>query len=46
MVMAQRKPTYLQKRNKDEVNKKAIVWTGSIALAVIVAMAVLLILNK
>lgn len=44
--MAQRKPTYLQKRNKNEVNKKAIVWTGSIALVVIVAMAVLLVLSK
>jgi hypothetical protein len=43
--MAQRK-SYLQKREKDTVNKKAIVWTGSIALAVIVAMAVLLILTK
>lgn len=43
--MAQRK-TYLQKRRKDAVNKKAIAWTGGIALAVIVAMTVLLIWGK
>jgi hypothetical protein len=46
IAMAQRKPTYLQKRNKDEVNKKAIIWTGSILLAIVVLMTVLLILNK
>ncbi|KIL36263.1 hypothetical protein SD70_31745 [Gordoniibacillus kamchatkensis] len=43
--MAQRK-TYLQKREKDGVNKKAIAWAGGIALAVIAAMTVLLILDK
>jgi hypothetical protein len=43
--MAQRK-TYLQKRKKDDINKKAIAWTGGIALAVIVAMTLLLILSK
>jgi hypothetical protein len=46
IAMAQRKPTYLQKRNKNEVNKKAIIWTGSILLAIVVLMTVLLILNK
>lgn len=36
----------LQRRSKDNgVNKKAIIWTGSIVAAVIVVMAVLLIVN-
>ncbi|MFC0213762.1 hypothetical protein ACFFK0_15120 [Paenibacillus chartarius] len=42
--MAQRK-TYMDKRAKDTVNKKAIIWTGAIVLALVVAMTVLLIVN-
>lgn len=43
--MAKRKPTYIQRRNKDTVNKKAIVWVGSIIGVIIVFMIVLLIWN-
>ncbi|WP_281272078.1 hypothetical protein [Paenibacillus flagellatus] len=43
--MANRKPGYLQRKPKDEVNKKAIVWVGSILGAVVVLMAVLLVWN-
>jgi hypothetical protein len=44
-AMAQRK-TYLQKRKQDDINKKAIAWTGGIALAAIVAMTLLLVFSK
>ncbi|SDO27779.1 hypothetical protein SAMN04487897_11143 [Paenibacillus sp. yr247] len=44
--MSKRKPITATRRAKDEVNKKAIIWTGSILLVVIIAMTLLLILNK
>ncbi|MEC0228983.1 hypothetical protein [Paenibacillus alba] len=44
--MSKRKPITVNRKAKDEVNKKAIIWTGSIFLVVIIAMALLLILNK
>jgi uncharacterized membrane protein YvbJ len=43
--MANRKPNYLQRKSKNEVNKKAIIWVSSIVGAIIVLMAVLLIWN-
>jgi hypothetical protein len=36
----------MQHKKKDEVNKKALIWIGSIMLAIIVAMAAMLILHK
>jgi flagellar basal body-associated protein FliL len=36
----------MQHKKKDEVNKKALIWIGSIMLAVIVIMAAMLILHK
>lgn len=43
MSSAKRKPATMKAKPKDEVNKKAIIWIGAIAAAVIVLVAVLLI---
>ncbi|BFT70559.1 MULTISPECIES: hypothetical protein [Paenibacillus] len=44
--MSKRKPTAVNRRVKEEVNKKAIIWTGAILLVVIIGMTLLLILDK
>jgi len=45
--MQRKKPTYLQQRKPQEsVNKKLIIWIGSVFVLLIIAMAVLLIFNK
>ncbi|WP_274319130.1 hypothetical protein [Paenibacillus qinlingensis] len=44
--MAKRKPVAVSRKHKNEVNMKAIYWTGSIFLVVILIMTLLLILNK
>lgn len=44
--MSKRKLSYSTRKTKDEVNKKAIIWTGSILLAIIILMTVLLIVNQ
>ncbi|WJH34507.1 hypothetical protein N6H14_32730 [Paenibacillus sp. CC-CFT747] len=41
-----RKATPVSRRAKNEVNKKAIVWAGSILAAIVILMAVLLIVNR
>lgn len=46
ILMAKRKPVTASRRQKNEVNMKAIYWTGSIFLVVILLMTLLLILNK
>lgn len=43
--MAKRKPSYLQRKQKDQVNKKAILWVGSILAAFVILMAILLVWN-
>ncbi|MHA6483680.1 hypothetical protein ACX1C1_17470 [Paenibacillus sp. strain BS8-2] len=43
MGAAKRKPATMKVKPKEEVNKKALVWIGSIVVAVIVAVSVLLI---
>jgi hypothetical protein len=44
--MSKKKLTYMQRRQKeDKVNTKAILWAGGIAIAIIIVMSVLLILN-
>jgi hypothetical protein len=45
MRMANRKPSYMQRRNKNDVKKKAIVWVASIIGAIVLLMIVLLIWN-
>ncbi len=44
--MSKRKPIMSNRRAKEEVNKKAIIWTGSILLVVIITMTLLIILDK
>lgn len=46
ILMAKRKPVAVSRKQKNEVNMKAIYWTGSIFLVVILIMTLLLILNK
>ncbi|MFD0869980.1 MULTISPECIES: hypothetical protein [Paenibacillus] len=42
-----RKPMpYSQRKTKEEVNKKAIIWAGGIFAAIVILMAVLLIVNS
>ncbi len=43
MGAAKRKPATMRVKPKEEVNKKALVWAGTIVGVVIVAVAVLLI---
>lgn len=44
--MSKRKPAIVNRKVKEEINKKAIIWTGSILLVVIIAMTVMIILDK
>jgi hypothetical protein len=44
--MQRKKPTYLQQRKpKDQVNKKLLIWVGAVFAVIIVAMTILLLLN-
>lgn len=40
-----KKQTYLQRRKKEDINKKAIIWVGSIIVALVILITVLLIWN-
>jgi hypothetical protein len=40
-----KKQGYMQRRQKEVINKKAIIWVGSIILALVILMTVLLIWN-
>lgn len=40
-----KKASYLGKNKKNEVNKKALIWIGSILGAIVILMTVLLIVN-
>ncbi|MFC5451697.1 hypothetical protein [Paenibacillus aestuarii] len=44
--MPKRKPVVATRKPKDEVNKKAIIWTASVMLLIIIVMSILLVLNK
>ncbi|MBW7477712.1 hypothetical protein K0T92_23660 [Paenibacillus oenotherae] len=47
MSQAKKKPPIMKNNKpKEEVNKKALVWIGSILLVIIIGMALLLILDK
>ncbi|MBD2872807.1 hypothetical protein [Paenibacillus arenilitoris] len=46
MSAAKRKPATMKAKQKEEVNKKALIWVGSIVGVVIVAVAVLLIVTS
>lgn len=44
--MAKKKLSYMQRRQQqDKVNTKAIMWSGGIAVAIIILVSVLLIVN-
>ncbi|MFD2117283.1 hypothetical protein [Paenibacillus yanchengensis] len=45
MSAAKRKPAPMKTKPKEEVNKKAIIWTVSLAAVLIVIIALLLILS-
>jgi hypothetical protein len=44
--MSKKKPSYLERRKQDHVNKKAILWTSGAVIVFIVLMTVLLIINR
>ncbi|MFC5653421.1 hypothetical protein ACFPYJ_30750 [Paenibacillus solisilvae] len=45
MSKAKKKPPMMKTKPKEEVNKKALLWIGSIFVAIVIVMTVLLILN-
>lgn len=45
-MVVKKKPAYMPSRNKNEANKKAIVWIGSVLTFIVVVVAVLLILDS
>ncbi|MGO4372681.1 hypothetical protein [Paenibacillus sp. YIM B09110] len=45
MSTTKRKPPVMKTKPKEEVNKKALIWIGSIAAVVVIAVAVLLIVS-
>jgi hypothetical protein len=40
------KPSYLQRKRQDGVNRKAIIWSGSVLAAIVIVMTILLIVNR
>lgn len=45
MSQAKKKPPMMKTKPKEEVNKKALIWIGSIFIVIVIVMAILLILN-
>lgn len=46
MSQAKKKPPIMKSKHKEEINKKALVWIGSIFAVIVVIMAVLLIIDN
>ncbi len=46
MSQAKKKPPIMKSKQKEEINKKALVWIGSIFALIVIVMAVLLIVDK
>ena len=44
--MRKQKPSYLKRKRNDQMNKKALIWTGSILAAIVILMTVLLIIEQ
>jgi hypothetical protein len=44
--MAKKKPPTLGRKQKDEINKKALIWVVSVLGAIVLAMTMLLIFNR
>jgi hypothetical protein len=45
MSANRKKSPALPRKNKEEVNKKALIWIGAIFIVIVIGMALLLILN-
>lgn len=43
--MVKKKAIYPNRKKKDEVNKKAMIWVGSIVLGIIVVLSLLVVFN-
>ncbi|WP_192043551.1 hypothetical protein [Paenibacillus rhizovicinus] len=46
MSQAKKKPPIMKSKQKETVNKKALIWIGSIFVVIVIVMTVLLILDK
>lgn len=46
MSAAKRKPATMKVKPKEEINKKALIWIGSIVGVIIIAVSVLLIFSS
>ncbi|WP_308634664.1 hypothetical protein [Paenibacillus silvisoli] len=46
MSHVKKKPPILKSKPKEQINKKALVWIGSIFAVIVIVMAVLLILDN
>ncbi|WP_192043515.1 hypothetical protein [Paenibacillus lycopersici] len=46
MSQAKKKPPIMKSKSKEEVNKKALIWIGSVFVVVVIVIAVLLIIDK
>lgn len=45
--LSKKKLTYAERNRKaQEINKKAIIWVGSVLLAIVIIMTVLMIMNN
>ena len=45
--LTKKKPTFAERNRKaQEVNKKAIIWVGSVLIAIVVIMTILMIVNN
>ncbi len=43
--MVKKQKAYLERKHKNEVNRKAIIWVSSIFVGIVIIMAVLMILK-
>ncbi|MBM7563696.1 putative membrane protein YvbJ [Paenibacillus sacheonensis] len=46
MSQAKKRPPIMKSKQKEQINKKALVWIGSIFAVIVVIMAVLLIIDN
>ncbi|SFI26806.1 hypothetical protein SAMN02799624_00006 [Paenibacillus sp. UNC496MF] len=46
MSHARKKPPVMKTKQKEEVNKKALIWIGSVFVVIVAVMAVLLIVDQ
>jgi hypothetical protein len=46
MKVHRQKPSYIQRKRNEKTNTKALIWTGSILAAIVIAMTILLIVSR